>query len=729
MFIDINILTLTDNIDPTNIPLRIEDNYMIITQKQYVNREISWLQFNARVLQEAADETVPLIDRLRFLGIFSNNLDEFFKVRYATVKRIAQAGKTGKSVLGGANAKELLDDITKIVINQQTESLQILSDIERQLEDEDIYMIRENEVSSSQGEFLKKYFLEKVSPALVTIILNDLDQIPLLKDSAGYLAVKMVMKTKKEVKGTNRFFSHSTNEIQYALIEIPRTVDRFVVLPKESDKNYIIILDDLIRYNLDSIFSIFDYESLSAHMIKITRDAELDIDNDLSKSFIEKISSSVRDRLISEPVRFVYDDKIEKDTLKFLKSKMGIEETDSVIPGGRYHNRRDYMDFPSLGRTDLMYKQYHPLPITGLSMEGSLFEKIAVKDYLLYAPYHTFSYVIKFLREAALDPKVKTIKITVYRLAKNSQIASSLINAVKNGKDVTVQIELQARFDEEANIEYAEQLQQEGVNLIFGVQGLKVHTKVCVIEREEGNKIMRYGFISTGNFNESTARLYTDYTLFTVNQPILKEVNKVFNFFETNYKVHKYKHLIVSPHYTKSVFSKLINREIASAKAGKPAFIKIKMNSFTSYKMVDKLYEASKAGVKIQLIIRGTCCLVPGVEGLSENIEAISVVDKYLEHPRLFIFGNGGDPKVYISSADWMTRNLDYRVEVGCPIYDDDIKSELIDTFDICWSDNVKARVFSAKQDNAYRKNDNVKVRSQIATYEYYLKKMASTRD
>ncbi|UNY97877.1 polyphosphate kinase 1 [Zhouia spongiae] len=697
---------------------------MNTVQKQYVNREISWLQFNARVLQEAADETVPLIDRLRFVGIFSNNLDEFFKVRYATVKRIAQAGKTGKSFLGGVNAKELLDEITQIVIKQQSESLAILRRIESLLDEENIYMINENDVSPKQGEFLKSYFLEKVSPALVTIILNDLDKIPLLKDSAGYLAVKMVMKNKNEPKGVNRFFTNVTNEVQYALIEIPRTVDRFVVLPKEGDKSYIIFLDDLIRYNLGSIFSIFDYESLSAHMIKITRDAELDIDNDLSKSFIEKISSSVRDRRISEPVRFVYDDQIEKDTLKFLKDKMEIEETDSVIPGGRYHNRRDFMNFPSLGRTDLMYKHYPPLPIEGLRMEGSLLEQISKKDYLLYAPYHTFSYVIKLLREAALDPKVKTIKITLYRLAKNSQIASSLINAAKNGKEVTVQIELQARFDEAANIQYAEQLQQEGIKLIFGVQGLKVHSKVCLIEREEGSKIMRYGFISTGNFNESTARLYTDYTLFTSHQPILKEIAKVFNFFDTNYKVHKYKHLVISPHYTKSVFSKLIKQEIQNARAGKEAFIKLKMNSLTSYKMVDKLYEASQAGVKIQLIVRGTCCLVPGISGLSDNIEAISVVDKYLEHPRLFIFNNGGDPKVYISSADWMTRNLDYRVEVGCPIYNEEIKQELIDTFNICWSDNVKARIHSVKQDNAYRKNNNVKVRSQIATYEYYLKKM-----
>ncbi|APQ16302.1 polyphosphate kinase 1 [Maribacter hydrothermalis] len=688
---------------------------MVKNNNQYVNREISWLWFNERVLQESADKNVPLIERLRFLGIFSNNLDEFFKVRYATVKRIVEAGKTGKSVLGGEKAKDLLEEITNIVIEQQTKSLAILRKIEHELESKNIFILKETELNESQKEYAKAYFLKEVSPQLMTIILNELTRFPTLKDTAAYLAVKLVIRS-----------IDSKKEKRYALIEIPKGIDRFVVLPDEGDKSFIIILDDLIRYCLDNIFTMFDYESISAHMIKITRDAELDIDNDLSKSFIEKISSSVEHRKIGDPVRFVYDKSIGKDTLTFLKEKMNIEDTDSVIPGGRYHNRRDYLGFPSLGRKDLLYNKITPLPVKGLTIEGSILESIAKKDYLQYTPYHTFTYILKFLREAALDPKVRTIKITVYRLASNSQIAASLINAVKNGKQVTVQIELQARFDEQANIEYAEQLQAEGVKLIFGVPGLKVHSKICLIEREEGNEIRRYGFISTGNFNESTARIYTDYTLFTAHVPILKELNKVFDFFETTYKINKYKHLIVSPHYTKNAFIKLIDVEIANALLGKEAYIKIKMNSFTSYKMVDKLYEASRAGVKIQLIIRGICCLIPGVKGMSENIEAISVVDKFLEHTRLFAFANGGNPKVYISSADWMTRNLDYRVEVGCPIYDEDIKKELMDTFEICWKDNMKARVFNEKQDNAYRKTSTPKIRSQFATYEYYANKQES---
>jgi len=681
---------------------------MVKDRNIYVNRDLSWLQFNARVLQEANDVNIPLIERIRFLGIFSNNLDEFFKVRYATIKRIDEAGKTGKSVLG-MDAAELLEKITQVVIKQQSYSLDILNDIQNQLKKEKIHIINEDEISKFQHAFVKNYFFHQVSPALVVIILSDEVELPNLKDSAAYLAVKMVL---------------STNVNQYALIEIPKTIDRFVVLPKEDDNDYIIMLDDLLRYCLSDIFNIFDYKEISAHMIKITRDAELDFDSDLSKSFVRKISDSVKHRQVGEPVRFVYDKNIDVETLQYLMNKMGIDSNDSVIPGGRYHNRRDYMDFPSLGRTDLLYERITPLTVKGLSLQDSIFKSISKKDYLVYTPYHTFSYIVKFLREAALDPKVKTIKITIYRLAQISHVASSLMNAAKNGKKVTVSIELQARFDEQANIEYAEQMELDGVNLSFGVKGLKVHSKMCVIEREEDENLVRYGFISTGNFNESTAKIYTDFTLFTADQKILKDINKTFDFFEINYQILRYKHIITSPHYTRSKLFALIDREIEIAKLGKPASIKIKLNSISSYMMVDKLYEASRAGVKIQMIIRGICCLVPGIPGMSENIEVISIVGKFLEHTRLLIFGNNNNPKVYISSADWMTRNIDNRVEVTCPIYDEDIKRELMDIFEICWSDNVKARIINEKQDNIYKRNDLPKVRSQFATYDYYLNKL-----
>jgi polyphosphate kinase len=675
----------------------------------YINRELSWLQFNARVLQEAADKNVPLIERLRFLGIFSNNLDEFFKVRYATVKRIDEAGKAGKSELGGIKASDLLEEITKIVINQQTESLEILDAITKELEKENIHIIRESEIDEEHHHFIKNYFYHEVSSALVVIVLSEDFDLPELKDSSGYLVVKM---------------SNSNGSDQFALIEISKAVNRFIVLPKKGDASYIIMIDDLLRYCLDDIFNIFNYDSITAHMIKITRDGELDFDSDLSKSFIDKLSDSVKDRQSGDPVRFVYDKSIDEDTLNFLLDRMEIDKKDSIIPGGRYHNRRDYMDFPSLGRTDLLYDKIKQLPVRGLSFEESIFKSIAKKDYLVHTPYHTFSYIVKFLREAALDPKVSTIKITIYRLAHISHVASSLINAAKNGKKVTVAIELRARFDEEANINYAEQMQNAGVNLLFGVPGLKVHCKMCVIEREENDKIVRYGFVSTGNFNESTAKVYTDFTLLTADSKILKDLNKVFNFFEVNYKVNRYKHIITSPHYTKSKIFALIDQEIDNAKNGKPAYIKLKLNSISSYKMVDKLYEASRAGVKVQMIVRGICCLVPGVMGMSENIEIISIIDKFLEHTRLYIFCNNHNPKIYISSADWMTRNIDNRVEVSCPIYDKEIKQELQHLFDICWNDNVKARIINETQDNTYRRNELPKVRAQFDTYKYYINEL-----
>jgi len=623
-----------------------------LQKSKYINRELSWLQFNGRVLQEAADETVPLIERLRFLGIFSNNLDEFFKVRYATVRRIVRAGRKGRKALGVYTAEELLPMITDIVIDQQAESLHILQDIYKKLEAEGIHVIKETEIEHEEHErFVKDFFTEEVSPAIETIILREDVELPRIQDLDAYLTIKMVMKGEEAP--------------MYALLEIPSSIDRFIVLPKIDDHDRIIMIDDVIRYNLDSIFNIFDYESISAHMIKITRDAELDIESDL------------------------------KETLDFLLNKLDIENDDSIIPGGRYHNRKDYMGFPSLGRKDLLYPKQKPLPIKGITLDCSMFEKIAQKDYLQYAPYHTFAYTIKFLREAALDPKVKSVKITIYRLAKISHIASALINAAQNGKEVTVQIELRARFDEESNMMYAKQMENQGVKLIFGVPGLKVHSKVCVIEREEQEKIVRYGFISTGNFNHKTANIYTDYTLFTADQKILKDLSKLFVFFDTNYIVNKYKHLVVSPHYSRNTFYRLIDEEIEKVEEGGKGYIRLKLNSLSNYAIIGKLYEASQAGVKVDLIVRGICCLIPGVPGLSDNIRGISVIDRFLEHPRVYVFGKGDESKVYISSSDWMS-----------------------------WKDNVKARKLNERQDNAYVENDQPKVRSQFATYEYYLKAM-----
>ena len=669
------------------------------------------MDFNARVLQEAAHKDVPLLERLRFIGIFSNNLDEFFQVRFATVQRIAQSEMTGKKIFGGQSASDLLKSITKKVIEQQKESSQILTSIEKELEKEQIYLINENQVLAEHEAFLKEYFIQKVSPALMTIVVSE-DENQDFSDHLAFLAVKL------------RFQENDTEKTQYALIELPTDLDRFVVLPNLGEKQYVMFLDDLIRYHFHLIFNFFEFTHIESHMIKVTRDAELDMEGDVSKSYINKIVESVRERILAEPVRLVYDNEIAPDTLEIVKNLLGVGTNDSLIPGGRYHHRRDYMNFPQLHRRDLQYERKDPLPIEGLSLEKSIFKALESKDYLLYTPYHSFSFVIKFLREAALDPEVTTIKITIYRLSKISNVARSLINAAKNGKKVLVQIELQARFDETNNITYAEQMQAAGVELIFGIPGLKVHSKICVIEKKTKGKKKRYGFISTGNFNEDTAKIYTDYTLFTSNQKILKEVNKVFNFLQVHYKLKKYKHLIVSPHYTKNALVKMINQEIENHKAGLPSGIRLKLNAITNFSMIEKLYEASIAGVPIQMIVRGICCLIPGVKGMSENIEVISVVDRYLEHPRVYHFTNGGTPKIYISSADFMTRNIENRVEVAAPIYDTDLQRQITEVFDIVWNDNVKARRLNGPTQNAFIKNDSEPIRSQFEIFDYYKKEV-----
>ena len=676
-------------------------------KNRYINRELSWLDFNGRVLQEAADPNVPLLERLRFIGIFSNNLDEFFQVRFSTVQRIAQSEKSGKNIFGGLTATDLLKTITQKVIEQQKESTQILNSIEKELEKEQIYFINEKQVLQEHEAFLKEYFIQKVSPSLMTIIVSDNENQD-FSDNIAFLAVKLLFQEKKEIKS------------RFALIELPTELDRFILLPSINNKKYVMFLDDLIRYHFHIIFNFFEYYSIESHMIKVTRDAELDMEGDVSKSYINKIVQSVKDRFLAEPVRLVHDKDISFDALSMVKKILGVGTEDSLIPGGRYHHRRDYMNFPQLNRNDLQYELKDSLPINGLSLEKSVFKAIDQRDFLLYTPYHSFSFVIKFLREAALDPEVTIIKITIYRLSKLSNVASSLINAAKNGKKVLVQIELQARFDETNNIIYAEQMQAAGVELIFGIPGLKVHSKICIIEKKTDSNKRRYGFISTGNFNEDTAKVYTDYTLFTSDERILKEVNKVFNFLQVHYKRKNYNHLIVSPHHTQSVLVKMINKEIENHKSGLSSGIRLKLNAITNFSIIDKLYQASNEGVKIQMIVRGICCLIPGIKGMSENIEVISIVDKFLEHPRVYQFDNGGFPKIYISSADFMTRNIENRVEVAVPIYDVRLQRQIKDVFDIIWNDNVKARILNGPNQNEFIKNNLKANRSQFEIYEYY---------
>jgi len=670
----------------------------------FKNRELSWLDFNERVLQEAADITVPLIERLRFIGIFSNNLDEFYKVRYATVKRLALSKKRVKKFYKGENAKDLLNLITERAIELQNRSNLILDFILKDLEKENIFIVDEQAIPKDSISYIESFFLDKIQPKLKIVLLNEKDDFPQLSESSCFLIIKVESKNKN---------------LNYAIIQFPDEFERFIVI-KNQDVKYVIMIDDIIRYHLFEIFKIFNPSNISANMIKFSRDAELDFDDDISKSYLEKISQSVKDRLKGDPLRFVYDKEIDPNTLKFLLEKMNINsEIDSVIPGGKYHNKKDYMNFPILNN-DLAYDKIEQLLIKDFYKHKTVFESIDERDFLVHTPFHKFNHILTFLSEASIDPDVKRICITIYRLSKLSSVANTLINAAKNGKEVVVQIELQARFDETNNIDYAKLMQDQGVKLIFGIPTLKVHAKVCVVEKLINNKILKYGFISTGNFNESTAKIYTDFTIFTSNQSLLDEISNVFEFFNFNYKKFKYEKLIISPYNTKNFFKSLIKNEIKNAKSGKDAFIKIKLNNITNYEMVEELYKAAEEGVKIYLVVRGICCLIPDQKNTHNNIELISIVDKFLEHTRMFIFCNNGKNKTYISSADWMTRNLDNRVEVTIPIEDEKISNQLNDIFSIYWNDNQKSRYVNSENNNEYRKNELGIVRSQSQVYNYH---------
>ncbi len=680
---------------------------MITSKNLFINREISWLEFNERVLEEANDITVPLIERIRFLGIFSNNLDEFYRVRYATVKRIAVSTNSGKKLFKGKTAKELLNDITLKATDLQQKSFLTLENIIKLLEKDKIYFVDELKVKFNHKQFINNYFFEIISPEIDVIILNKNKNFPKFKENLSFLLIRIILEN---------------DEVQNAIIRFPRNLDRFVILPSESNEQNIIMIDDIIRFHLKDIFKIFNPKSIDANMVKASRDAELDFDDDISKSYLDKIAQSVKERSSADPVRFVYDSEIKLETLNFLLNKMGINnETDSIIPGGKYHNRRDYMDFPNLNNS-LVYKPLIPLNVKGFSHSDNTFDRLKEKDFMIHTPYHKFTYLISFLMKSSIDPKVKKISITIYRLSKLSKVASALINAARNGKTVVVQIELQARFDESANIRYAKEMQSQGIKLIFGSPNLKVHSKICLIERLENGNLKKYGFISTGNFNESTAKVYTDLTLFTSNGKILEEVSNVFNFFNANYKKYVFKNLFVSPINTETKIKKLINNEIINAKNGKESWIKIKINNITSHSLIRALYDASRAGVKIQMIVRGICCLIPGHKNMSENIEVISIVDRFLEHTRFMIFSNNENNKVFISSADWMTRNLDNRVEVTCPILQEDLKKEIIDIFNIYWSDNIKARLIN--NNSISRITNKKRFNSQEKMYNYYLNKI-----
>ncbi|MFO7925001.1 MAG: polyphosphate kinase 1 [Bacteroidales bacterium] len=679
-------------------------------QKRIINREISWLSFNHRVLQEAADPSLPLMERIKFLGIFSNNLDEFFKVRVATVKRMMDYDRNVSRDMRkmiGDKPKNVLKQIQQIVIDQQAQFQQIYQGIIKELEKENIFIINEKQLDKSQTDFVKTYFEEEIKPMLSVIMLHNVDCFPYLKDKAIYLATKLTSD------------DESVNT-EYALIEVPNNISRFLVLPSGGGKRYLIILDDVIRFCLQDVFTIFHFNKFEAFTIKITRDAELDVDNDLSQSFIEKISKSVSRRNKGQPVRFVYDRSIPADMINYFVREMALDDDDNLIPGGRYHNFKDFMDFPGFGIPHLVNPPHIPVSHWRIKPNSSIFDVIAEKDLLLHYPYQRFMDFISWLREAAIDPKVISINITLYRVARNSKVINALINAARNGKQVTVIIELQARFDEKANIYWSRKMEEVGVKVLFGIRGLKVHCKLVLISRREGRTIVNYTGISTGNFHEGNAKIYSDTTLLTRDKKISAEVKKVFLFFDNTFKTFSYKSLLLSPNYARRRLMNLIDNEIKNRKIGRDAWIIIKTNSLVDKDMIKKLYQAGNAGVKIRLIVRGICSLIPGVPGLSDNIEAISIVDTFLEHSRIFVFCNNNRNLYFISSADWMSRNLDHRIEVTAPIYDPDLQEELKKQIDLQWEDNVKARILNRQQDNQYKRDNNKKqVRSQLEFYKY----------
>ena len=653
-------------------------------------RELSWLSFNARVLQEAQNPAVPLIQRVRYLGIFSNNLDEFFRVRVAEVRRLISVS-TGPQ---RQSAKDLLQSIQQEVVSLQKEFDATYAALIKELHQQKIYLINEGQLDEGQAAFVQQYFRETVLPELEPILLEETLTIPNLADESLYLAV--IIRT---AEGGERF----------AVLEVPsEQLGRFIEIPRQKGRRrgtVYITLDNVIRACLPQVFrGVFKLTSVEAYCFKFSRDAELELDPSINESLIEKMASSLKQRRRADAVRFVYDKSMPEALLAALRKSFGFGRYDSMIPGGRYHNSKDFLSFPNPGGKALEFKPHPRINLPDLDDPASIFEIIRERDVLLYFPYHSFGYIVDVLKTAALDPAVTSIKICLYRTANNSRVVEALLNALHNGKRVTAVVELAARFDEQANIEMAHRLTEAGVEVIFGIPGLKVHCKLFSIERREEKGIRYYSHVGTGNFNEKTARLYTDFSLLTADQTIGRDVSAVFEFLKFNYRLPNYEVLLVSPHSSRSGLEARIDREIRNAKQGYRAMMTFKCNNLVDRQLTMKLYEASQAGVEIRLIVRGMCSLLPGVSGVSDNIEAISIIDRYLEHSRVYVFHNRGEPEYLFGSADLMTRNIDYRVEVLCPIRDPSIQIQLQDILDQQWHDNTKARVLDKDQTNAMRK-------------------------
>ena len=676
----------------------------------YYPRELSWLAFNQRVLQEAADRNNPIIERIRFLGIYSNNMDEFYRVRVAEVKRKIYIHINESETEQAQKTTLLMEQIQEKVQGMTEDFDRVHGEIVRRLARYNIFLIGEHDLDDYQISWLGNYFKNKVLRHIAPILLHSkVDLVSRLNDSATYLYVAI----NKQDKNT-----------QYATIEVPTSgMSRFVVIPPEKSrkKKYIILLDDIIRLNLENIFKGFiDFDSLEAFSFKMTRDSEYSINDEIDESYVDKMSESMKQRLIAEPVRVVYDGHMPDDMLKNLKKRLKISSYDSLILGGPYRNFKDFIGFPNVGRDYLENPKLPAINSSVFSDFDTAFHAISNKDILLHYPYHRFLHFTEFLRQAAFDPSVKHIKLNIYRVAKKSRIVASLIDAVDNGKKVTVVVELRARFDEEANIEWSKTMTDAGVKVVFGMQSLKIHSKICVVTREENKQLVNYAHFGTGNFNEKTAKIYTDFSLFTRNQELADEADNVFNFIQQPYRRYKFQHLQISPINARTKIQLLLRQEIQNANEGIKSSITLKLNNLDDKLLIDDLYKASQAGVKVRALVRGMCSLVPGVKGFSDNITVISIVDRFLEHPRVMVFENAGDKRVFISSADWMTRNMDNRIEVGCPIYDEDLKARIIHILDIQFNDTLKARVIDKEQNNKYVRRGNRKtLRSQTEIYEY----------
>jgi len=685
-----------------------------LTNQKVIVRDISWLSFNSRVLQEAADETVPLRERIRFLGIFSNNLDEFFRVRVATLKRMIAFGNKANMHLE-VSPEMILEQIQERVIGQQKEFDRIWNEIIRELKKQKIFLINEKQLNKVQQKFITSFFNDEIRSNIVPLMIESIQEFPTLSDKSIYLACKLSNKDKSIPQ-------------RFALVSVPaRRLPRFVILPSKQNEKHIILLEDIIRFCLPHIFSFFGYDVFSAHIIKVTRDAEIDIDNDVATSLMEKLEKGIKNRKKGKPVRFIFDRDIDPSLLTYLVKRLGLSEKDNLIPGGRIHNFKDFIDFPEsvFEQKNTRKKPFvHPTLLDATRVSDIVLKK----DVLLNFPYHSYDSVIDLLREAAIDPQVVSIKITCYRLAPRSKIINAMTNAVRNGKQVTAVIELRARFDEEANLEWKDELEEAGVKVLIGVPNLKVHCKICLIKKVVNNKTIHYGFVSTGNLNERTAKIYGDHCLLTADKNIMADVNKVFHFLEQPKSrvglLRSCKTLLVSPTNMRKNLMQLIANEIKSAKAGKPAAILLKLNSLSDESLIEKLYEAAKVGVEIKIVVRGIFCMLTENKQYQIPVQAISIVDEYLEHARIMLFYNNGNEKVFISSADWMVRNIDHRVEIACPIFNKAIQQELKDILHIQLSDNIKARKLDNLLSNQYVNPRNTKkIRSQVETYNFLNKK------